>query len=234
MQYNYAKFWESIINMDEAKIMKYSKTFFNDEFIPVKENMKCIFLHRMFASMVTGRPWQAIVGFDLDENISGPLDKNVKLRDRRLSGIGVAVTPEEKKVIQQKMREKDYLDAMAVVLSSIKRDILLVLKTNDLLRFIDESIGVRNSSFRTLDALKTTVKYSSNAIYRRKKQLILLRNETSRVSIVFLNIGTPKSTVLLFTPSYWSTLMKWLVTNVRCELMVLMHFFHLRRNVSNI
>ncbi|XP_046656352.1 aarF domain-containing protein kinase 1-like [Daphnia pulicaria] len=113
---NYAKLWMSIIRSNVHEIEEVS------EKLGVKE------LHGIFACMVSGRSWNAILG---------GIDQRKK-------------TSEEEKEIKNDASK--YVAEIIEVLHRVPREMLLVFKTNDLLRGLNSTLGVRDNitSFVTM------------------------------------------------------------------------------------
>jgi aarF domain-containing kinase len=115
---DYAKFWTSIINHDEKLINRYAYKIFTHNNKPLHGQ---ILHHRLFASIISGRSWSAISNGRIDE----------KRRD------------EEVRNVQDKAKDKNFFEAITIVLSKCPRELLLVIKTNDLLRAINEDLGIQ-------------------------------------------------------------------------------------------
>lgn len=196
-QYNYAKLWRSIIRFDEDGIKKYSEFFFDKT--PSCGPSK-ILAHRMFASMITGRPWHTISGFEVHEFTS---DQKPHVS---AEGIVGKRTEREKEIIRLRMRERAYLDAMADVLSAISRELMLILKTGDLIRSLDESIGARGQGGSFADVVALTAAHCSDIIYSREKSRLLsrVRSDGSPLSRCF-----PATLLVLFSREYWGYLGEW-------------------------
>jgi aarF domain-containing kinase len=118
---NYANLWDSIIRADEAAIEKYSYNIFKNS---ERVSKNGIDHHRLFASMLTGRSWEAITG----------------------SGLATESTQHERNVILRKAGEGDFFAAVAGILAKCPGELLLLLKTNDLLRAIDKSLKITGSN----------------------------------------------------------------------------------------
>ncbi|KAJ3178340.1 putative aarF domain-containing protein kinase 1 [Geranomyces variabilis] len=142
---DYAHLWSAILAGDEAGIVDYSYRLFTanpdiDEGGEPKTTATAtttataitrdgIDYHRLFASMLTGRSWDVI-------------------SDRSGQGLAQVRTEHEMGVIQQKAATGRFFVAIADILAKLPRELLLLLKTNDLLRAVDESLGVSSGASR--------------------------------------------------------------------------------------
>jgi aarF domain-containing kinase len=90
-----------------------------------------------FACVVTGRSWESV-----NEGI-----------------VKVKYTENEGKLIRE--NSPKYLREISIVLNRIPREMLLLLKTNDLLRGIETSLGTRYSSSSFIHISKCCVKFIS-------------------------------------------------------------------------
>lgn len=210
-QYQYAKLWKSIINADEYGIKKYSEKFFNKNISDIQPKSQIV-VHRMFASMITGRSWQTISGFD-DDRIEGSYIAGsggaASLSLGRSKGIAQQRTDMEKEAIRRRMMERVYLDAMGTILSVINSEFLLILKTNDLLRSLDEIIGARDTEKSFLDVIILTAEHSSDAIYSEVKKRALFHMKTNILLKGLIDLGLPQTLMLLLSKTYWGALAEW-------------------------
>ena len=117
---DYAHLWDSIIRANEEGIEKYSYNLFKNS---ERVSKKGIDHHRLFASMLTGRTWEAISS----------------------TGLATERTENERNVILRKAGEEDFFTAVAGILAKCPGELLLLLKTNDLLRSIDKSLEITGS-----------------------------------------------------------------------------------------
>ncbi|KAI9208482.1 ABC1 family-domain-containing protein [Polychytrium aggregatum] len=123
---DYAHLWAACIRGDEHAIEEYSYKIFTKYDRHVTERADGdITHHRLFASMLTGRTWDVISG----------------------SGTGLATvrTRGEVNRIQNNASSGRFYIALAEILAKLPREMLLLLKTNDLLRSVDEALGVTGS-----------------------------------------------------------------------------------------
>ncbi|XP_030751618.1 uncharacterized aarF domain-containing protein kinase 1-like [Sitophilus oryzae] len=114
---NYANLWLSILDRDRKGMRHYSKQLGIDGNI-----------YGLFACMVTGRPWEAIMkGIDREQFTNG-----------------------EKDFVQQHFT--GLLPQISSVLESVNRQMLLILKTNDLMRGIEHTLrtSARMGAFRVM------------------------------------------------------------------------------------
>ncbi|KAJ3306431.1 putative aarF domain-containing protein kinase 1 [Kappamyces sp. JEL0829] len=122
---DYAWFWVSILNGNEKGMEEYCYRMFSHD---KRSSDTGIDYHRLFASMISGRSWEA-----LSSNSGSFLALNgiTKIRDDK-----------ETNVVKTKAGTSKFLMAIALILQKCPRELLLVLKTNDLLRGIDSQLGV--------------------------------------------------------------------------------------------
>ncbi|TPX44292.1 hypothetical protein SeMB42_g04383 [Synchytrium endobioticum] len=115
----YARLWDALIRADEQGIADESYELFKSD---LRDRVKHdgIDRHRLLASMLTGRSWEALS--------TGAM---AKLR-----------SAEEMNVIRSKALQGPFFIAIAEILAQVPRELLLLLKTADLLRAVDESLGV--------------------------------------------------------------------------------------------
>nr|CAG4646955.1 EOG090X047B [Megafenestra aurita] len=125
---NYAKLWMSIIRSNVQDIEK------NALKLGVGE------LYGLFACMVSGRSWNAILG---------GIDKQKK-------------TLEEEREIKNDASK--YVKEIMEVLHRVPREMLLIFKTNDLLRGLDYTLGVKNN----ISSFVTMSKSCANANYLKE------------------------------------------------------------------
>ncbi|KAJ1557620.1 putative aarF domain-containing protein kinase 1, partial [Nowakowskiella sp. JEL0078] len=119
-QLSYARLWDSLINGDEAGIESSCYALFTlDDHTPKHG----IHHHRLFASMLTGRSWDVI---------SSPTP----------SSLSTPRTQEELETVSTNAENGYFFQAIIEILAKIPRELLLLLKTNDLLRSVDNALGV--------------------------------------------------------------------------------------------
>lgn len=117
----YAHLWDAIIRSDEPEIEEYSYRLFTHNERVTKDGVDH---HRLFASMLTGRSWEVISS----------------------GGVATQRTDEEMGMISSKVSQGRFMVAIADILAKLPTELLMVLKTNDLLRAVDESLGVGKTS----------------------------------------------------------------------------------------
>jgi aarF domain-containing kinase len=117
---DYARFWISIIRGDERMIDRYAYQIFTHNRKPDHGTIKH---HRLFASMVSGRSWSAI------SNKNGG------------NGIMARRAQTEVESVQANASDSRFFEAITIVLSKCPRELLLIIKTNDLIRSIDERLS---------------------------------------------------------------------------------------------
>jgi aarF domain-containing kinase len=149
---DYAHLWDALIRSDEKEIEEYTyKLFLQSE----RVSKGGVDHHRLFASMLTGRSWEAISSE---------------------SGLASARTSAELNLITTKASQGNFLIAISEVLAKLPSELLLLLKTNDLLRAVDESL-VRdhgNSADHMLRVLGTMGWYCNLAIWQESTEGMIL------------------------------------------------------------
>lgn len=120
----YAKLWLAILTVDEKKIGEASKHLGVED-------------HKLFASIMTARPWSGITSNPFEETLST-------------------------EVAQIKRQASSRTFDITNVLELVPSHLLLLLKTNDLLRMANKRLG---SSYTT--SLSETLKYSIEFVHER-------------------------------------------------------------------
>lgn len=154
---DYANLWDSIIRADEVGIEKYSYNMFKNA---ERVSKNGIDHHRLFASMLTGRTWEAITS----------------------TGLTAERTEYERNVILRKAGEGDFFAAVAGILAKCPGELLLLLKTNDLLRAIDKSLEITGSKKEQMIRSISTMGWFC-------EQVILKESENSIQGIKILNLN---------------------------------------------
>ncbi|KAJ3161034.1 putative aarF domain-containing protein kinase 1 [Irineochytrium annulatum] len=123
LRLDYAHLWDSILRGDEPGILKYSHRIFTRH-TPHHQQQSSdgIQHHRLFASMLTGRSWRRITA------------GNNSLASR--------VSAAELQEVAEKAATGRFFQSIAEVLAKLPREVLLLLKTGDLLRAVDDSLMV--------------------------------------------------------------------------------------------
>lgn len=138
---DYSRLWLSIIKQNEVEIEKYSFNLFHYDDTIKSKSRPGIEYHRLFASMLTGRSWEVIEGNGLQFDRS---DAEMDLIRRKASG-------------------GDFMVAISEVLAAVPRELVLLLKTNDLLRAVDHSLQLE-SSRHLIETVRLMAKYCVNCI----------------------------------------------------------------------
>ncbi|KAF2100949.1 ABC1 family protein [Rhizodiscina lignyota] len=173
MRLNYAKLWLAVLEADEKNMRKYAHDVagIDDEHFP------------LFASAITGREYDVV---------------------RKEGGVSSSRSVQEKENITAALTTKSGGDEMSggmlqelvQLLGSVPRVMLLILKTNDLTRSLDESLQTRQGPVRTFLIL---ARYASRTVY--EDQLEQLRSSGS-----------------LLWPKNWKPLLAAWYAHVRMEL----------------
>ncbi|KAJ3310335.1 putative aarF domain-containing protein kinase 1 [Boothiomyces sp. JEL0838] len=121
--FNYAQFWKNIILGNEEGIERYAYSLFRHTGRKQKDGID---YHRLFASMVSARSWDAITS-------------------KTSAGFGGIVTTRQTSEVtnvQNKAGNARFLEAISKILSQCSGELLLIIKSNDLIRSIDQSLKV--------------------------------------------------------------------------------------------
>jgi len=117
---SYTQLWRGILSQDEEMIKKASV------------DLDCDF-HQLFASMVTDRPYHDI----MNENDGLRMKKRLGIRNR----FDKAAIKESQEFAMSHHKE------IVEILNGMKRELLLVLKTNNYLKSIDKRLGNPTNTF---------------------------------------------------------------------------------------
>ncbi|KAI8813993.1 ABC1 family-domain-containing protein [Cladochytrium replicatum] len=171
---DYAHLWENLINGNEAGIEHYAYRLFTHDDGRGQAPADGIHHHRLFASMMTGRPWNVISS----EN-----------------SIAAVKTQTEFNEVQRSVSTGRFLVAIADILAKLPRELLLLLKTNDLLRAVDDQLGVTKGDASHMLRMAVCVQglYCAKAIRRQE-----LRQLREADGIAAWNILP-----LLLKPEWW-------------------------------
>ncbi|KAI4937177.1 uncharacterized protein J4E92_001906 [Alternaria infectoria] len=131
---NYAKLWLAVLDADEAGMRKYAY-----EVAGIKEEH-----FPLFASAITGRDYTVLAK-----------------KESGTGGVMTSRTSEEKKVIGDALGD-GLIESLIELLGQVPRVILLILKTNDLTRSLDEGLHTRQGPMRTFLIL---ARYASRTVY---------------------------------------------------------------------
>ncbi|KAI8898462.1 ABC1 family-domain-containing protein [Globomyces pollinis-pini] len=143
---DYAKFWLSIIQADEDQIERYALRLFSNG---MNVTVDGISHHRLFSSMVCARSWSSIT------RSSG-------------AGLGGIVTirgQDETDHVQQQAHRPRFLESISNILAKCPPDILLLLKSNDLLRSIDQNLQVTATKSHLLRVVRQLGWYCVECVY---------------------------------------------------------------------
>lgn len=106
--------------------------------------------YKLFASVITGRPWSVVVldggeGLGVDEAGAYLRDRTAKPVPKKgppKSGLARARSSSEKNTIASVAGTGEFLLDVADILAKVPSEVVLLLKTNDLLRAMDEELGI--------------------------------------------------------------------------------------------
>ncbi|KAF2035532.1 ABC1-domain-containing protein [Setomelanomma holmii] len=131
---SYAHLWLAVLDADEVGMRKYAYEVagIGEEHFP------------LFASAITGRDYTILAK-----------------KEGGAGGVMTSRTNEEKKVIGDALGE-GMLESLIQLLGQVPRVILLILKTNDLTRSLDEGLQTRQGPLRTFLIL---ARYASRTVY---------------------------------------------------------------------
>lgn len=134
---SYAKLWLAVLDADEAGMRQYAYEVagIGEEHFP------------LFASAITGRDYTVLAK-----------------KEAGTGGVMTSRTSEEKKVIGDALGE-GLLENLIQLLGQVPRVILLILKTNDLTRSLDEGLHTRQGPMRTFLIL---ARYASRTVYEEQ------------------------------------------------------------------
>lgn len=153
---DYARLWNALIAGDEPGIEHYSYRLFTQA---ERVSEGGIDHHRLFASMLTGRTWDVI--------------------SKGSEELSTARSAKEFKSMQNNATSGRFFVAIVDVLAKLPRELLLLLKTNDLLRAVDDGLGVSTGATdHMMRMLATMGWYCALAI--RRETLRILREERKR------------------------------------------------------
>ncbi|KAJ4365311.1 hypothetical protein N0V83_008931 [Neocucurbitaria cava] len=136
---SYAKLWLAVLDADEGGMRKYAYEVagIGEEHFP------------LFASAITGRDYTVLARKDASTGGGGVMSSR---------------TNDEKKVIGDALGE-GLLESLIQLLGQVPRVILLILKTNDLTRSLDEGLHTRQGPMRTFLIL---ARYASRTVYEEQ------------------------------------------------------------------
>ncbi|KAJ3187905.1 putative aarF domain-containing protein kinase 1 [Gaertneriomyces sp. JEL0708] len=183
---DYAHLWAAILAGDENGIFDYSYRLFTSSEESRRRTGDDIDYHRLFASMLTGRSWDVI------SDTKG--------------GIAQARSQREFQVIRQKASTGRFFFAIADILAKLPRELLLLLKTHDLLRSVDSALEVSHGD--SIDHMLRSVAimgwYCALAIKQESiREMVQSRLEHGNVVPVWLDAA------------FWSVMVEFWKTEVR-------------------
>lgn len=152
--FNYAQFWKNIILGNEEGIERYAYSLFRHTGRKQKDGID---YHRLFASMVSARSWDAITS-------------------KTSAGFGGIVTTRQTSEVtnvQNKAGNARFLEAISKILSQCSGELLLIIKSNDLIRSIDQSLKV-DQGRHVMKLVNQLGWYCIEAIQNRESNFSLL------------------------------------------------------------
>ena len=168
-RYNYANIWMSILEKDIKKLEILTKHFNVNEYFT------------LFACIITGRSWDAI-----SQGINKVKFTSIEVKKKR----NFAFTTIEfyfffKSLKRDEIRNgaSEYLREISIVLNKIPREMLLLLKTNDLIRGLETSLHTRDSDSAFIHMTKCCVKLINNFERNQFKQKMTdsKNNQTKKI-----------------------------------------------------
>ncbi|KAK6462617.1 ABC1 family-domain-containing protein [Scheffersomyces coipomensis] len=139
MKRDYSRFWLAVLDNDVANMRKYA-----DKFAGIKGEQK----FQIFAAAITGRAPEKALSYDIS---SARSEDEISSMQHRLHS------------------EEGILEDLMTILSSMPRIVLLILKTNDLTRNLDEGLSNPLGSERTFLILAN---YCAKSVYDENNETI--------------------------------------------------------------
>lgn len=158
---NYSQMWLAIINADLENIKKYGIELGAGDLFP------------LLAGILVAKPWEAIAA-----GLTKPKKKD---NNKEVSYFNFSKFIHSLHFQKEQLRKyaAEYFPQIAQVLSKINREMLLVLKTNDLLRGIETVLGTRGEKVSLLNMSRYCV---NNAYNERIKNGNIVSNVVTRLS----------------------------------------------------
>ncbi|KAI8908001.1 ABC1 family-domain-containing protein, partial [Gorgonomyces haynaldii] len=135
-QLDYAHLWDSIINGNEPKILKYSNKLFS---YSKASKHKDIEHHRL-------------------------------TKTGGVSNIASVRSTNEINVVHRKAGTGSFLTAITDILAKLPRELLMLLRTHDILRSVDQALGVHQGREHILFSVVMIGKFTTESIYRNETQ----------------------------------------------------------------
>lgn len=155
MKHDYSRFWLALLDKDVPKMKLYAK-----KFAGIEGDQK----FNIFASAITGRPPETALNYDITKKRS----------------------KEEMQRMQTHLHdEAGVLEDLMSILSTMPRIVLLILKTNDLTRNLDEALQSPLGPERTFLILAN---YCARSVYDEDKDTINKRFKRNSVGWLFKQI----------------------------------------------
>lgn len=130
-RYDYSKLWLSILNVDREGMRAHSLN------LGIKRD-----LYPLFACMLTGRPWESVMS-GVDKTRHSDAEVSLLLCEEQQRYVTTSVNFFVQKELLQSTTSF-VLPNISDILEQVDRQMLLVLKTNDLIRGIESSLGTQN------------------------------------------------------------------------------------------
>lgn len=181
----YAHMWNSILLGDEKQMYIYTKKLFVNT---NRMNRDHIAYHKLFASMVSGRSWDNIIP---ESNKANNVENKTINHKATSGGITNIRSKEEIELLKSKIQEKAFHISIVDILSKVHPDLIMLLKTNDLLRGIDDvllgdgiGLGIGGDRFKSSVQIARSLclmgKYCSNTIKEESINQILLKRNNNK------------------------------------------------------
>ncbi|KXS12183.1 ABC1-domain-containing protein [Gonapodya prolifera JEL478] len=129
--------------------------------------------HIVFASILTGRPWHVLV-----DSENPDAKKKSRKSKMDLGGMARVITSDERKRVKEYAGTASFFLQVADTLARVPRELILLLKTNDLLRSLDQLLDIHGSptgsttSAHMLRTVARTGEYCATTVYEGRLRQI--------------------------------------------------------------
>lgn len=142
----YAHLWTALISGNPASIEAATQEVFRNGTVARRPKSSAVSLpdYKLFASVITGRPWDIIAGTDPKKAAREGSKVLTTVATDSTATLGIATLRQSNEMarLRQIANKPLFFVRLAGLLASVPRELLLLLKTNDLLRALDVSLGV--------------------------------------------------------------------------------------------